>query len=274
MEEKKYNITYKTTSSSGRYYIGRHSTDNINDGYQGSGKWVKECKNNGKVLITEPLNFYNTFDELLIAEQELLDTHIIDPMCMNYNNRSSGFAVGNRNPANSEKERKRRSEESWTKTEVGRQWMSENNPSKKDDVKVKRSICLKEQWNNQEYRDLHSGDNHHMKTEEHRDRMKNDNHMFKDVAKKKSSENCFVQLKEGTHNFQNIKNREKALKNNPIMNGINPMHNPEVAKKISIIAKNRPRVECPHCKGKFTIQNATKYHFEKCKQNNLLMGSM
>lgn len=210
MEEKKYNFTYRTISDSGKYYVGRHSTDNIDDGYQGSGKWVKMCKSSGKNLITEPLNFYNTFDELLNAEQKLLDEHINNPLCMNFNNRSSGFAVGDRNPAKSEKERKRRSEENWSKTDAGRQWLSENNPSKRDDVKVKRSIQLKEQWKDQEYRDSHSGDNHHMKAEEHRDRMKTDNPMFKEDARKKSSENCKEQLGKGTHNFQNPIVRAKA----------------------------------------------------------------
>lgn len=219
MKEKRYNFTYRTISDSGKYYIGRHSTDNIDDGYQGSGKWVKMCKKSGKDLITEPLNFYNTYDELLIAEQILLDEHIDNPLCMNFNNRSSGFAVGDKNPARSEKERKRRSEESWTKTDIGRQWISDNNPSKRDDVKVKRSIQLKEQWKDPEYRDSRTGDNHHMRTKEHKDRMKNDNPMFKENARKKSSEKCRDQLNKGTHNFQNPDIRAKAAYSNSLRKG-------------------------------------------------------
>lgn len=268
MEEKRYNFTYKTFTNSGKYYVGRHSTNNINDGYQGSGKWIKLCKNTNNKLVTEFLEFYATYDELLIAEQKLLDEHINNSLCMNFNNRSSGFAIGDRNPARSPKERKRRSENSWMKTEEGKRWMSENNPSKRSDVKHKRSIQLKQQWKDPAYRILHSGDNHHMKTEEHKNRMKIDNPMFKEEAKKKSSENCKIQLDIGTHNFQNVEIRKKALENNPLKRGVNPMHNLDVAKKISDIAKQRPRVECPHCNRVFTIQNATKYHFDKCKLND------
>jgi len=51
-KEKKYHFIYKTTNTvTGRYYYGMHSTDNLNDGYLGSGrrlrysinKYSKDC---------------------------------------------------------------------------------------------------------------------------------------------------------------------------------------------------------------------------------------
>lgn len=36
---------YKTISPSGKFYISRHSTNNIDDGYLGSGKWIRSIRN-------------------------------------------------------------------------------------------------------------------------------------------------------------------------------------------------------------------------------------
>ena len=129
---------YKTTDNrSGKYYIGRHSTYNINDGYLGSGKWVRSLKDKTN-LNREILLEVDSFDELLKAEETLLSEVLTDPLNMNFNNRSVGFPAGDLNIAKTEKERKRKKENNWLQSEEGRRWLSENNPSKKASVKVKR----------------------------------------------------------------------------------------------------------------------------------------
>lgn len=69
--EKKYHFIYKTTCLiTKKYYIGMHSTDNLEDGYMGSGKALKFSierygKENHKVEIIEMVE-----NRELLAERE------------------------------------------------------------------------------------------------------------------------------------------------------------------------------------------------------------
>jgi len=92
-----YHFIYKTKHKNGKYYIGRHSTYNINDGYIGSGKWVKSIKNK-KELSREILQYTDSFDDLLILEDEIIKQCIDDEYCMNYLCSSRGFPSGELNP--------------------------------------------------------------------------------------------------------------------------------------------------------------------------------
>jgi len=104
----KYFYTYKTTHSSGKYYIGRHTTNKINDNYFGSGTWVRSIKDKSE-LQREILEFYESFEALLEAEQKLINENLNLPNCMNFNNSTCGFASGDLNPACSEEGRLRTS---------------------------------------------------------------------------------------------------------------------------------------------------------------------
>ena len=98
---------YKLVHTNGRYYIGRHSTKNLDDGYMGSGKWPRSIKNK-QDLSKEILSYHDSTNELLEAEKSLLTEHIEKPLCMNFNNNSVGFAFGSLNPAKTEKEKIRK----------------------------------------------------------------------------------------------------------------------------------------------------------------------
>lgn len=102
--------TYKIVHANGKYYVGRHSTRNIEDGYMGSGKWPLSVIDKQN-LTKEILTFCETLESLILKEQELLDEHIGKPLCMNFNNRASGFASGDRNPSNTESERIRKAQQ-------------------------------------------------------------------------------------------------------------------------------------------------------------------
>lgn len=84
---KKYHYIYKTTNLlNEKYYIGVHSTNNLEDGYLGSGKYLwrslkKYGKENFKIEILE---FYNNREELMEREKELVTLDKIkDSLCMN-----------------------------------------------------------------------------------------------------------------------------------------------------------------------------------------------
>lgn len=88
---------YKTIHTNGRYYIGRCSRKH-SDSYLGSGRWVKSIKD--KTQLTRViLSEHSSFEELCEAEERAIREHIDDPLCMNYNDKSVGFATGDLNPS-------------------------------------------------------------------------------------------------------------------------------------------------------------------------------
>lgn len=196
-----FHFTYITASRGGFYYIGRHSTKNINDGYLGSGNWVRYCKNNNIELHRKIINFYPSFENLLEGEELLLSEHIFNYYNMNLTTKSIGFAVGDLNPAKSEKERIRRSNFNWMKTDEGREWFSINNPSKKEEVKKIKSTLLKKRWLDKSYRDMMET-NHHSKTSVFREFFSKNNPMKNEEVKDKIRAHVKKQLASGNHSSQ------------------------------------------------------------------------
>jgi len=75
-------IVYKTYNpSTGEYYFGKHSTNDIHDGYQGSGRWVKENKQ--ELLTTNHLYFCETEEESFELEEFLISLCDTDPLMKN-----------------------------------------------------------------------------------------------------------------------------------------------------------------------------------------------
>jgi hypothetical protein len=91
---KKYHFIYKTTNLlSKRYYIGMHSTDDLNDGYLGSGTYLKRSINkHGKENHSiEILEFVNSREELAAREREIVSLQeIAKKECMNLRVGGSG----------------------------------------------------------------------------------------------------------------------------------------------------------------------------------------
>lgn len=96
-KEKKYHFIYKTTNMlSGRYYIGMHSTDDLDDGYLGSGNRLRLAvrKHGRENFVREILEFYDSREELKIREEEIIDLNeIAKEDCMNLVVGGGGFML-------------------------------------------------------------------------------------------------------------------------------------------------------------------------------------
>jgi len=84
---KTIHYIYKTTCDvTGRYYVGMHSTSNLEDGYMGSGKRLRRSiRKYGEDNHTkEVVAFYDSRELLVEAEKEAITPYMIgDRDCMN-----------------------------------------------------------------------------------------------------------------------------------------------------------------------------------------------
>ena len=85
--QKKYHYIYKTTCSvTNRYYIGMHSTDDLDDGYLGSGKrlWASFNYHGKEKHTKEIIEFCDTREELSEREKEIVNEQLLtEDDCMN-----------------------------------------------------------------------------------------------------------------------------------------------------------------------------------------------
>ena len=92
---RKHHVVYKTTCvQTNAFYIGMHSTDNINDGYQGSGVRLKKSirKYGASAHKTEILFELSSRQEASDKEKELITLELRkDPKCMNCGPGGEGY---------------------------------------------------------------------------------------------------------------------------------------------------------------------------------------
>ena len=88
-KQNKYHVLYKTTCTiTGNFYIGVHSTINLDDGYLGSGKRLgNSIKKHGKENhYKEILEFFESKEDAYNKEKEIVNEILIsDKKCMNLN---------------------------------------------------------------------------------------------------------------------------------------------------------------------------------------------
>ena len=81
-----FHYIYKITRFDGMYYIGMHSTDNLEDGYFGSGKrlWYSINKHGKDKHSKEILEYFETREGLVSREKELVCKELLeDSQCLN-----------------------------------------------------------------------------------------------------------------------------------------------------------------------------------------------
>lgn len=160
---QKHHFIYKTTNIvNTKFYIGMHSTSNLEDGYLGSGTMLaksirKYGKENFKIEILE---WYDNRDTLRLREKYLVNEDLLsDPLCMNIKiggeRGNYGVKIINRKSSplsESHKENISKSCEGkagkYEKTEDHKQKLREANLGKTqtEETKAKRGESVKEYW--------------------------------------------------------------------------------------------------------------------------------
>ena len=264
---------YKTTHTNGKYYIGRHSTENLDDGYIGSGKWVSQIKNK-ETLTREILEFVDDFETLKQREGEYLTEHYGKPNCMNQNIDPVGFSSGKNNPMlNPEVAAKIAGDKHW----------SRQNPEK--------------------FREKFAGDNHWMNTNPEAKQVFIENHPNKDgrnakLAYERGTHNSItnnpstVNAEKGTHHWQNGKspNYQGKLNKKLIAEGRHNFQGPALNNtrvkagthnflgadaNLKRLAEGRhpsqQKVTCQHCGKTVSVGMHKRWHGNNCKKANKMI---
>ena len=96
-DKRNYHYIYKITRDDGYYYLGMHSTDNLEDGYFGSGKRItRSIKKHGLSKHTKQILEFCSSRQLLKEREKQLLTEDIrnDLLCMNIAPGGGGGFVG------------------------------------------------------------------------------------------------------------------------------------------------------------------------------------
>jgi hypothetical protein len=96
-DRRQHHYIYKITREDGKFYIGMHSTDNLDDGYFGSGTLLsKSIKKHGKEKHSKViLEYLPTREALKLRERELVNEDLLgDKLCMNLRLGGEGGAHG------------------------------------------------------------------------------------------------------------------------------------------------------------------------------------
>lgn len=227
-----YHYTYKITSSSGKYYVGRHSTDRLEDGYMGSGKWPRSIKNK-KELTKEILSFFQTIEELIEAERMLLNENIDNVQCMNFNNSPMGWGIGDKNPNRQESAKERLRE----------RFLGDLNPMRRDDVRLKNSLSQRGNI------PPNKGKPHTEETKQKISRSKTGSKMSE----------------EGRRKLSESRKRQFANGERIPPSWLGRQHTEQTKERMRNSAIEKPKIRCPHCGTECKPHTYKRWHGDNCK---------
>ncbi len=143
-KQKNIHYIYKTTNLiNKKFYIGIHSTNNIDDGYLGSGTRLRRSirKYGEKNFKREILEFCNSREELSRKESEIVNSDLIkDNLCMNL--MIGGENVNGIGPLNTFYGKHHTKEHKERISKVIKKW-AEENPEIISKAKIKRKETFK-----------------------------------------------------------------------------------------------------------------------------------
>lgn len=263
----KIHIIYKTTHLNGKYYIGRHSTDNLDDGYIGSGLWPRSIKDKS-TLTREILEYANDIESLKELEKQYLSEHFGKPNCMNLTSDSIGWDSENNPMKNSEivaqlsgdnhwsrrkPENIPRGEEHWLNRDIeARERFLENHPNK-DGQNAKLAM----------ERETHINiiDNPSQQ------RSRNGNHQWykDDNGISVGDETNKKRIKEGTHNWLGPESNQKRIVNGT-HNFLGSSYNEKMLN--SGTHPSQQKVTCECCGWTVSVGMLKRWHSDnKCHMN-------
>ena len=232
-KQYKYHYIYKTINLvNGKYYIGMHSTNNLEDDYLGSGQMLWHSINKyGKENFTKEIQEFppdrKTLNE---REEQIVNKEIVsDPLCMNLKT-GGQKSPGTLGKKYSEESRKKMS--NWIRPKELGEKISKALSGKKLSIEHCESIS--------------KGKTGKKLSEEHKQNILNV--IQSDEFRKKVSDSLTGRkLSEETK--QKMSESKKGSK---LLNTSN-------------MKKPKPIIECPHCKKVGGSSQMKRWHFDNCK---------
>jgi len=243
---------YKTTNLiNNKTYIGMHQTNNVDDGYLGSGVILLKAikKYNKENFKREILEFCGSYNELIECEKFYVDEKVVMAKD-NYNVKTGGQSSG----ILSDESKNKISNTLKKKYKSGELIPNYNNPYiATDEQKEKISNTLKERYKNVV---------HHRKGKEPWNKGKVGVQKSKFKGKKSIHQSWCKGLKIGPMSDEQKEKISNTLKER-YKNVVHHSKGEEPWNKGCEMKK----IECPHCGKLIDVANGKRWHFDNCKFN-------